>query len=101
MYAGKRKTAKKSPLKPKQKLPLPEKRAPIITVAKDLIAVQTKPENVLKQSKDGHELVMLKRTRVKGFCVECIKQNKDPLVNYKKHLTKIITHCPKCPGKFI
>lgn len=62
-----------------------------------LITSQPQLENVLKQSKNGHQLVMVKRTRVKGFCVECIKQNKDP--HYKKHLTKIITHCPKCPGK--
>lgn len=83
-----------------------------------------KPENILKQTKDGHSLVMVKRTRVKGkkillellhecpyyvlpntsvlflfykgFCVECIKQKNDPM--YRKNLGKIITHCPQCPG---
>lgn len=54
------------------------------------------PENVLKRTKTGHSLVMVKRTRVKGFCVECIKRNNDPM--YKKNMTKIITHCPRCPG---
>lgn len=55
-----------------------------------------RPENVLKQTKTGHSLVMVKRTRVKGFCVECIKVKNDP--QYKKHMVKIITHCPMCPG---
>lgn len=55
-----------------------------------------KPENVVKVAKNGHSLVMVKRTRVKGFCVECIKHKKDP--QYKSNLEKIITHCPKCPG---
>lgn len=53
-------------------------------------------ENVLKRTKSGHSLVMVKRTRVKGFCVECIKRKNDPM--YKKHMSKIITHCPQCPG---
>lgn len=55
-----------------------------------------KPENVIKRAKNGHSLVMVKRIRVKGFCVECIKKTKDP--KYKSNLEKIITHCPKCPG---
>lgn len=55
-----------------------------------------KPENIVKVAKNGHSLVMVKRTRVKGFCVECIKDKKDP--QYKSNLEKIITHCPKCPG---
>lgn len=54
------------------------------------------PQNVLKRTKTGHSLVEVKRTRVKGFCVECIKRNNDPM--YKKNMTKIITHCPRCPG---
>lgn len=54
------------------------------------------PDNVLKRTKTGHSLVMVKRTRVKGFCVECIKQKNDP--KYKQHMEKIITHCPQCPG---
>lgn len=55
-----------------------------------------RPENIIKQANNGHSLVMVKRTRVKGFCVECIKNCNDP--QYKKHMNKIITHCPKCPG---
>lgn len=58
------------------------------------VAIQ--PENILKQTKGGHSLVMVKRKRVKGHCVECIKQKNDPL--YKKSMNKIITHCPQCPG---
>ncbi|XP_037029102.1 modifier of mdg4 isoform X10 [Bradysia coprophila] len=54
------------------------------------------PENVIKSLDNGHALVMLKRTRVKGFCVECIKKSGDPA--YKKTMTKIITYCPLCPG---
>ncbi|KAJ6637807.1 hypothetical protein Bhyg_10538 [Pseudolycoriella hygida] len=57
---------------------------------------QIKPENIIKQLENGHALVMLKRTRVKGFCVECIKKSGD--IAYKKKMTKIITYCPKCPG---
>lgn len=58
--------------------------------------VQIQPENVIKQTKNGHSLVMVKRTRVKGFCVECIKRKNDPM--YKQTMKKIITHCPQCPG---
>lgn len=52
--------------------------------------------NVIKALDNGHSLVLLKRTRVKGFCVECIKKKSDP--NYKKTMTKIVTYCPTCPG---
>lgn len=54
------------------------------------------PENVIKRAPNGHALVILNRTRVKGFCVSCIKQKSDP--NFKKTMTKITTFCPKCPG---
>lgn len=57
------------------------------------------PENIIKALDNGHALVMLKRTRVKGFCVECIKKRGDP--GYKKTMTKIITYCPQCPVSFI
>lgn len=60
------------------------------------VAVSIQPENIIKQTKGGHSLVMVKRTRVKGFCVECIKRKNDPM--YKKTMAKIITHCPQCPG---
>lgn len=66
---------------------------PILVVQKEL---EENPDNVLKRTKTGHSLVMVKRTRVKGFCVECIKLKNDP--HYKKHMVKIITHCPQCPG---
>lgn len=56
------------------------------------------PENIIKALDNGHALVMLKRTRVKGFCVECIKKRGDP--GYKKTMTKIITYCPQCPVSY-
>lgn len=83
------------------------------------------PENIIKALDNGHALVMvinlskwqqkyllaeintktknfflfqLKRTRVKGFCVECIKKSGNP--SYKKTMTKIITYCPQCPVKY-
>lgn len=53
-------------------------------------------KHIIKELKNGHSFVELNRTRVKGFCVECIKSKSDP--NYKKTMQKIITYCPKCPG---
>lgn len=54
-------------------------------------------ETVIKiHGPTGHELVLLKRTRVKGFCVRCIKKQNDP--DYKTTLTKVTTYCPQCPG---
>lgn len=50
----------------------------------------------IKMEFKGHTLVELKRKRVKGFCVECIKKKSDP--QYKKNLPKVITYCPSCPG---
>lgn len=67
-----------------------------VTTSSATSAVNANPENVIKQTDDGHALVILKRTRVKGFCVECIKKKSDP--HYKKTMKKIITYCPKCPG---
>lgn len=58
--------------------------------------LSSKPENIVKETRTGHSLVMVKRTRVKGYCVECIKRKSDPM--YKKTMPKIITHCPMCPG---
>jgi hypothetical protein len=51
-------------------------------------------ENIVKQLNNGHALVVLKMTRLKGFCVECIKKKNDPM--YKKNLGKIRTYCPAC-----
>lgn len=54
-------------------------------------------ENTIKiHTPSGHTLVLLKRTRVKGFCVRCIKKQNDP--QYKTKLTKVTTYCPQCPG---
>lgn len=53
-------------------------------------------DNIVKQLSNGHALVLLKRARVKGFCVSCIRSIQDP--EYKKRLDKIITYCASCPG---
>lgn len=52
--------------------------------------------NIIKVAPNGHALVLLKRTRVKGYCVQCIKNN--PSLEHRKKMEKIITYCPKCPG---
>lgn len=56
------------------------------------ISQGTTLENVLRQLDNGHALLMIKRPRVKGFCVSCIKKLATP--HYKQLLTKVITHCP-------
>ncbi|XP_063705183.1 modifier of mdg4-like isoform X11 [Culicoides brevitarsis] len=53
-------------------------------------------ENVIKQLSNGHALLAVKRVRVRGFCVCCIKTLGQP--NFKKVLSKVVTHCPACPG---
>ncbi|XP_058057584.1 modifier of mdg4-like isoform X11 [Anopheles bellator] len=52
------------------------------------------PEYILKQLSNGHALMELKRKRVRGYCVNCIKKIHDPL--YKEKLPKIITYCSAC-----
>lgn len=64
----------------------------IVTPDKSKIA----KDNIVKQLSNGHALVLLKRARVKGFCVSCIRSIQDP--EYKKRLNKIITYCSTCPG---
>lgn len=54
-------------------------------------------DQIIKKLPNGHALCIIKRTRVKGFCVECIIR-KGEVENYKKTLPKIVTFCPKCPG---
>lgn len=54
-----------------------------------------KTKKTLKEI-NGHRLIELKRPRVKGFCVECIKRKSDP--NFKQTMKKITTYCANCPG---
>lgn len=70
-------------------------RSPAVAPANTTTTTDTS-KIVIKSASSGHSLVQLKRTRVKGFCVECIRKKSDP--NYKKTMTKIITYCPTCPG---
>ncbi|XP_059611348.1 modifier of mdg4-like isoform X7 [Phlebotomus argentipes] len=58
---------------------------------------QIPEDQIIKKLPNGHALCIIKRTRVKGFCVECILRKGD-FENYKKTLPKIVTFCPKCPG---
>ncbi|XP_053697209.1 modifier of mdg4-like isoform X6 [Sabethes cyaneus] len=53
-------------------------------------------ELIVKQLSNGHALMVLKRARVKGFCVNCIRTIQD--IEYKKRLSKIVTYCSACPG---
>ncbi|XP_070506016.1 modifier of mdg4-like isoform X30 [Chironomus tepperi] len=50
---------------------------------------------VVKQLNNGHALCHLKRKRVRGYCVECIKKLGSS-IDYKKVLEKIFTYCPAC-----
>lgn len=59
-------------------------------------AATAKPENIIKQLSNGHALLAVKRTRLKGFCVSCIKQLGRP--DYKSVLSKVTTNCPACDG---
>lgn len=51
---------------------------------------------ILKQLINGHALCHLKRKRLRGYCVTCIKGCNS--INYKKILDKIETYCPSCKG---
>lgn len=51
---------------------------------------------IIKQLSSGHAFCELKRKRLRGFCVKCIKKCKN--VNFKKLLPKIETYCPSCPN---
>ncbi|KAG5672367.1 hypothetical protein PVAND_002499 [Polypedilum vanderplanki] len=52
---------------------------------------------ILKQLKSGHALCHLRRKRVRGYCVKCIKKLGHS-IDYKKILEKIFTYCPACEG---
>lgn len=73
-------------------------------IPKDISLIRTfdgKPLNtsgfeILKQLASGHAFCELKRKRLRGFCVKCIKKCKN--VNFKKLLPKIETYCPSCPN---
>lgn len=77
-------------------------RSPFIP--KDISLIRTfdgKPLNtsgfeIIKQLASGHAFCELKRKRLRGFCVKCIKKCKN--VNFKKLLPKIETYCPSCPN---
>lgn len=58
--------------------------------------VKVAAEFIVKQLSNGHTLMLLKRARVRGFCVNCIRTIQDPA--YKKRLDKVITYCSACPG---
>ena len=74
------------------------------TVRPDLALVKTFDGNplphidliVIKQLASGHALCQLKRKRLRGYCVNCIKAANS--TNYKKVLEKIDTYCPCCKG---
>lgn len=58
--------------------------------------VEDKNTKTTVKELNGHRLILLKRPRVKGFCVECIMKKSDP--NYKQSMIKITTYCATCPG---
>lgn len=51
------------------------------------------PENIVKKAKNGHVLMLIKKSRLRGVCVECLKKS-----NGTEKFPKIISHCPQCPG---
>lgn len=52
------------------------------------------PKAILKTAPNDHTLSVVKRKRLLGLCVYCLKKpNAD-----KKKLPKITSFCPKCPG---
>lgn len=59
-------------------------------------SVKVAAEFIVKQLSSGHTLMLLKRNRVRGFCVNCIRTIQDPA--YKQRLDKVITYCSACPG---
>lgn len=53
-------------------------------------------ENVIK-TMGNHSLILLRRPRTKGQCVECLRKRKsDPKLS--RTLPKITTYCITCPG---
>lgn len=51
------------------------------------------PQNIIKTAKNGHVLMLIKKSRLKGICVQCLKKS-----DGTKKFPKIISHCPQCPG---
>ncbi|XP_021693983.1 modifier of mdg4 isoform X21 [Aedes aegypti] len=90
----------KSPLKPVPEMNIPSDSPTVVRANPDQLLKHDNniisKDNIVKQLSNGHALVLLKRTRVKGFCVSCIRSMQDP--DYKKKLNKIITYCSGCPG---
>lgn len=52
---------------------------------------------IIMQLSNGHTFCRLKRKRVKGFCVDCIKDCCNA-PDYKNQLIKIDTFCSACTG---
>uniref|UniRef100_A0A182LX17 FLYWCH-type domain-containing protein n=1 Tax=Anopheles culicifacies TaxID=139723 RepID=A0A182LX17_9DIPT len=69
---------------------------PDVNTMKTLHNTRPNPDDIVKQLSNGHTLVKLVKTRVRGFCVSCIRKIQDP--EYKKKLQKIITYCSACPA---
>ncbi|XP_052888590.1 modifier of mdg4-like isoform X10 [Anopheles moucheti] len=69
---------------------------PNVNTVKTLHNTRPNPDDIVKQLSNGHTLVKLVKTRVRGFCVSCIRKIQDP--EYKKKLQKIITYCSACPA---
>lgn len=51
------------------------------------------PMNIVKKADNGHVLMLIKKSRLRGVCVECLKRS-----NGSEKFPKIISHCPQCPG---
>uniref|UniRef100_A0A182HJT9 Uncharacterized protein n=1 Tax=Anopheles arabiensis TaxID=7173 RepID=A0A182HJT9_ANOAR len=69
---------------------------PNVDTVKMINNVRPNPDHIVKQLSNGHTLMKLVKTRVRGFCVSCIRKIHDP--EYKKKLEKIITYCSACPA---
>uniref|UniRef100_A0A6E8VG69 BTB domain-containing protein n=1 Tax=Anopheles coluzzii TaxID=1518534 RepID=A0A6E8VG69_ANOCL len=69
---------------------------PNVDTVKMINNVRPNPDHIVKQLSNGHTLMKLVKTRVRGFCVSCIRKMHDP--EYKKKLEKIITYCSACPA---
>lgn len=57
-------------------------------------SLDVNPENLIKTI-DDHSLILLRRPRTRGQCVECLRKSKD---GPRKALPKITTYCMTCPG---
>uniref|UniRef100_A0A182SZ93 FLYWCH-type domain-containing protein n=1 Tax=Anopheles maculatus TaxID=74869 RepID=A0A182SZ93_9DIPT len=74
----------------KSKLPATvEVVKPNVNTVKTLNNTRPNLDDIVKQLSNGHTLVKLVKTRVRGFCVCCIRKIQDP--EYKKKLQKVIT----------